>query len=226
MKKSNVKKSALIFDCDGVLVNSEEIVQTLELELLAAFGLNYDRDDFTRRFLGTSDAYFFAALSADAEERLGQPLPSSFPATLKQRARDAFKLDLRLLEGVRELITTWRGQLAVASSSSIPALAFKLAHTGIADCFGEHVYSADHVAAGKPDPAIYLHTVTNLGVDPEECVVVEDSVNGVIAAKSAGIYTVGFVGGRHCTEGHNHQLLEAGADIALSSMIEIKHHLH
>lgn len=220
-----VQKLALILDCDGVLVNSEEIVQTIELDLLAAIGLHYERDDFSRRFLGTSDEHFFAGLSADAEAKLGHPLPASFPESLRRRAREAFETELRAFEGVTRLLDEWHGQLAVASSSSIPALQNKLALAGIASFFGEHVYSADHVDAGKPNPAIYRYTATRLNVHPAACIVVEDSINGVHAAKAAGMYTVGFTGGGHCLPDHKEGLMEAGADHVADSMDGIHQHL-
>lgn len=220
-----MKHSTLVFDCDGVLVNSEEIVQGLELELLAELGLHYDRDEFSRRFLGTSDAHFLAGLSADAMERLGRPLPSSFPNMLKQRAVEAFSAQLHAFDGVTDLILSWPGQVAVASSSSLPALQYKLELTGILHYFGEHIYSADHVHAGKPDPAIYHHSAERLEVAPMDCIVIEDSVNGVLAAKAAGMHTIGFVGGLHCRDGHDELLLEAGADTVMTSMAEIKDHL-
>ena len=213
---------ALIFDCDGVLVNSEEIVQEIELELLSAHGLHYDRDEFSRRFLGVSDEYFYAALSQDSMERLGRPLPESFPETLMQTAYEAFQTDLRSFDGVREVAMNWPGLLAVASSSSISGLELKLRIAGLSSVFSSHVYSAEHVDKGKPDPAIYLHTAARLEVNSADCLVVEDSVNGVLAAKAAGMYTIGFTAGAHCRGGHEDLLVEAGADIVVETMHELR----
>lgn len=212
---------ALIFDCDGVLVNSEEIVQEIELKLLATHGLHYDREEFSRRFLGVSDEYFYAELSRDSLDKLGCPLPASFPETLVQRAYEVFQTDLRCFEGVQQAARAWPGRLAVASSSSISGLEYKLRLTGLSSIFQPHVYSAEHVEHGKPHPAIYLHTAARLNVETADCVVVEDSINGVLAAKAAGMYTIGFTAGAHCREGHDELLFEAGADRVVDTMDEL-----
>lgn len=98
------KFDALIFDCDGVLVNSEELVLIVELELLAEFGLEYNIDEFSKRFLGAADKQFFASLAEDAKAGLGQPLPPTFPEMLKSRARKSFDQHLAVIAGVHELI--------------------------------------------------------------------------------------------------------------------------
>jgi HAD superfamily hydrolase (TIGR01509 family) len=216
---------ALIFDCDGVLVNSEEIIQEIELKLLADHGLQYDRDEFSHRFLGVSDEFFYSELSADSMATLGRPLPEAFSETLKKQFLEAFQTDLRCIEGVRETVQSWNGLMAVASSSSISALDHKLRATGLSSLFLPHVYSAEHVGIGKPDPSLYLHTAARLEVETRDCIVIEDSVNGVLAAKAAGMFTVGFVGGAHCREGQDVLLIEAGADLVVQTMNELQQHL-
>ncbi len=219
------KNHALVFDCDGVLVNSEEIVQDIELELLAAHGLWYQRDEFSDRFLGVTNEHFIAALNSDSITQLGIPLPASFEASLASRARDEFQTRLRTFEGVERVIDAWPGHLAVASSSSVSGLKYKLRVTGLAARFAPHIYSAEHVGRGKPDPAIYLHAAQQLKVSPDHCIAIEDSINGVLSAKSAGMYTIGFTGGEHCRDGHDASLENAGADEVFSTMRDIHHHI-
>lgn len=212
---------ALIFDCDGVLVNSEEIVQDIELALLAEHGLEYDRDDFSRRFLGTSNEHFYAGLNADSMERLGHPLADTFGDELKARAREKFNANLRAFDGVHEVADAWWGKRAVASSSSVEGLEYKLKLTGLDALFYPHVYSAEHVGKSKPHPDIYLHAASGVATHPELCIAVEDSINGVVSAKAAGMYTVGFTGGAHCRDGHDDSLSEAGADLVVESLLDL-----
>lgn len=212
---------ALIFDCDGVLVNSEEIVQDIELELLAEHGLEYEREEFALRFLGVANDHFYRALSEDSVARLGRPLASSFADELHSRARLVFDTELKAFAGVEDVIHQWAEKLAVASSSSIAGLEYKLQKTGLKPFFDPHIYSAEHVGAGKPDPAIYLHTASHLNVQPEFCVVLEDSVNGVVSARAAGMSVVGFVAGLHCNEQQGEKLEAAGASFVVESMAEL-----
>ncbi len=211
----------LIFDCDGVLVNSEEIVQDIELELLAELGLHYDRRDFALRFLGVSNQHFQSELNADSQARLNRPLPETFFDVLHERARLGFLERLQAFPGIDAVVSEWPGHVAVASSSSISGLEFKLGHTALKPLFDPHIYSAEHVHAGKPDPAIYLHTASCLGVSPGSCIVVEDSVNGVLSAVAAGMRVVGFVAGAHCSPEQEQLLRRAGASLVVESMTDL-----
>ncbi|MFN3236441.1 MAG: HAD family hydrolase [Pseudomonadales bacterium] len=213
---------ALIFDCDGVLVNSEEIVQDIELALLAESGLHYDRSAFAQRFLGVSDEYFYRALNRDANSRLGKPLPQDFPEVLHRRARAAFQERLQAFPGTAAVLRRCTSKIAVASSSSIAGLSFKLAHTELKAHFEPHIYSAEHVAAGKPEPDIYHYAAAQIDSQPAACLVVEDSINGVLAGVAAGMTVLGFTAGAHCGAGHEAQLLAAGARKVVSSMAELQ----
>ncbi len=207
---------ALIFDCDGVLVNSEEIVQVIERQHLARVGLTYEQHDFVRRFLGLTTDAFRAELSRDAD-RLGLAAPTdAFYAAMRSAIRTAYKTELKPLPGVAPLARRWPTKLAVASSSEAASLMSKLKMTGLADIFGEHIYSADRVNAGKPDPAVFLYAARRLKVAPERCLAIEDSVNGVISATAAGMTTFGYVGGLHCLPEHTQLLADHGANAVYS----------
>lgn len=202
--------AAIIFDCDGVLVDSEAIALEAELAALAQHGMQYDPIAYRRRFLGTAEAAFFAMLDEDAAAR-AITLPATFRSDLRRRIRDAFEERLNEVPGAARAIACVTQAKAVASSSSTAGLERKLKKTALWDAFAPHVYSADLVARGKPAPDIFLHAAAALGVAPSACVVVEDSVNGVIAARAAGMVPLGFVGGGHCDDGAADALRDAGA---------------
>jgi HAD superfamily hydrolase (TIGR01509 family) len=212
---------ALIFDCDGVLVNSEHIAQEIERSLLAAVGMHYADEEFSRRFSGIAEREYRALLREDARTRFAVALAETVFEEINAAIGAAYEERLEIIAGADVLAAAWPRRKAVASSSSLGTLRFKLRKTGLDAHFGEHVYSADSVAVGKPDPAVFLHSARGLGCAPERCVVVEDSVNGVIAAKRAGMTAIGFVGGAHCLAGHADRLSANGADRVFAAHAEI-----
>jgi HAD superfamily hydrolase (TIGR01509 family) len=201
----------IIFDCDGVLVDSESIYIATELSHLAGVGVHYDRTQYVRRFMGLTPACWRAEVAADVRASTGAALPDGFFASLDAALQRALREGLRALPGVRDVITGLGRPRCVASSTPAPQLAWKLRHTGLDDLFGPHVYSADLVDRGKPAPDLFLHAATAMDVDPSACVVVEDSPNGVRAAVAAGMGVVGFAGASHCLDGHGDMLAAAGA---------------
>jgi HAD superfamily hydrolase (TIGR01509 family) len=202
---------AVLFDLDGVLVDSEILAVEVELQTLAELGLEYDLGDFKRRFLGMNDAAFRDALDADRRARLGRPLPADFLEVVHARRDAAFQTRLTAVEGAREAIEALKRPRAVATSTSAAFLKRKLDLTGLAPLFGPHAYSADLVARGKPHPDIYLYAAERLGADPAKSLALEDSVNGVRSAVSAGMTVWGFAGGGHMDAEAAARLLQAGA---------------
>ena len=200
---------AVIFDCDGVLVDSETLALEVELEVLAELGLTFDRDDYVLRFMGLSTEAFHAAMDAEAQQRLGRAI--SVEVRGSGRLRDVMVARLTEVPGATEAVMTLRLPKAIASSGSRQGLERKLRQTGLWDHFAPHVYSADHVANAKPAPDLFLHAAAALGVLPAECLVLEDSVNGVIAARAAGMTVWGFLGGGHAHGRLGARLTEAGA---------------
>lgn len=205
--------SAVIFDCDGVLVDSEVLAIRGERTALAELGLDYSPEDYVRRFVGLHDAAFFEALAADYAGRFSSPPPADFEElVLAGRRREMAALApvagaAQALEDSRRIV----GAIAVASSSRAHFLESKLKRMGLWEKAAPHVYSADLVAHGKPAPDIFLHAAERIGVDPRACLVVEDSENGVRAGRAAGMIVCGFTGGGHCFDGHGARLLAAGA---------------
>ena len=203
--------NAVIFDCDGVLVNSESLILEVELAGLAEIGLTYARADFITRFLGMGEADFEAALDADHHAAFGAPLPAGFFDHLYERRIAAVERDVRAIDGAKAFAQSLIGPKAVASSSKTKALAMKLERSGLASLFGAHVYSADRVANAKPAPDLFVHAAEQLGAPPTDCLVIEDSEHGVRAAVAAGMACWGFTGGGHCPPGHDRRLSQAGA---------------
>ena len=213
--------SAIIFDCDGVLVNSESIHVALELKHLAELGLVYERADYVHRMKGRSWPDFLAALSNDHHAAFGTPLPESFSSQLSGAVWKAFEDELRAMEGASELLDRLTHPRAVASSSGHRALRTKLEMTGLLSFVEPHVVSCDHVENAKPAPDIFLHTAELLDVAPETCLVIEDSVNGVIGARAAGVTVWGYTG--DATEDSNlpERLRDAGASNVFAHHDEI-----
>jgi beta-phosphoglucomutase-like phosphatase (HAD superfamily) len=201
---------AVIFDCDGVLVDSEVLALEVELEVLAELGLTFDRDDYVLRFMGLSTADFHAAMDEEARKRLGRPVSADVRGS--DRLRAVMIAQLTEVTGATDVVRALTLPKAIASSGSAPGLERKLKQTGLWDHFAPHVYSADHVARAKPAPDLFLHAAAALGMAPADCLVIEDSVNGVTAGRAAGMTVWGFLGGGHAHEGLAARLKAAGAE--------------
>ncbi len=204
--------SAVIFDCDGVLVDSEILAQEVERAVLSEIGLHYDAHDFTVRFMGRSDKAFYAMLDADGRARLGRSIEHEIRGPMSTRYKEAIGTRLAEVPGALRAVAAVRHLKAVASSSAEINLENKLRRTQMWDHFAPHVYSADHVEHAKPAPDLFLHAAQALGVAPAQCLVIEDSVNGVLAARAAGMRVWGFLGGGHMTPRMAAPLTEAGAE--------------
>ena len=201
---------AVIFDCDGVLVDSEKLALEVELEVLAGLGLIFERDDYVLRFMGLSTDAFHAAIDEEAQRRLGRSIAQEVRGS--ERLRQVMIAHLTEVPGALQAIVALNLPKAIASSGSRAGLERKLKQTGLWDHFVPHVYSADHVARAKPAPDLFLLAAEELGVAPKDCLVLEDSVNGVTAARAAGMTVWGFLGGGHVHDGLGPRLLSAGAE--------------
>lgn len=204
---------AIIFDCDGVLVDSEVLAIRGERAALEALGLAYTPEDYVRRFVGLHDAAFFDQLRDDHRLRLGAPAPADFEErVLDGRRREMHALSIIAGADAALIAAKARfGRIAVASSARAIFLESKLKRMGLFDFAAPHVYSADLVAAGKPAPDIFLYAAAKIGAEPSRCLVLEDSFNGVKAGLAAGMTVWGFTGGGHCYAGYGERLAEAGA---------------
>ena len=202
--------SAIIFDCDGVLVDSEIIAVEIEMAALAEIGLPYGLDEYKARFMGASTAAFHAAVDADYLAKTGTALPAGFRDLVRDRYRAAAHR-LAAVPGARAAVEAVSLPKAVASSSTEAALDEKLRLAALWDLFAPHIFSADHVANAKPAPDLFLYAADALKVDPCACLVIEDSINGVTAARAAGMTAWGFTGGSHMDDATRRRLTAAGA---------------
>lgn len=213
---------AIIFDNDGVLVDSEVIHVAVERELLSELGLEYSHEAYMVRFVGLSNADYRAEVGLDYARLVGGTFPLDFGTRLYERVWPRIRAELSPMEGVSALVQAFNGKVAVGSSAPSDRLCEKLKLTSLSKHFEPHIYSADHVSRGKPEPDLFLHAAAQLGITPSHCVVVEDSIHGVIAAKAAGMTPIGFAGGGHADQGLSGRLFEAGAVIVVKSHSEIQ----
>jgi HAD superfamily hydrolase (TIGR01509 family) len=203
---------AIIFDCDGVLVDSEVLAIRGERTALGGLGLHYTPEEYVRRFVGLHDGLFFDHLRADYLATHDRAAPEDFEdMVLAGRRREMG--GLTAVNGADGALAAARarGPIAVASSSRAHFLDGKLKRMGLYDLAAPHVYSADLVEHGKPAPDIFLYAAEKLGAAPARCLVLEDSVNGVRAGLAAGMTVWGFTGGGHCYDGYAARLADAGA---------------
>jgi HAD superfamily hydrolase (TIGR01509 family) len=178
----------VIFDCDGVLVDSDRISLRIQAERISALGLATTYEDCVRDFLGLGMP---ATLQVIAE-RLGRPVPEDWVAELDAAVREAFARELTPVPGVTEALDRIEAPTCVASSGSHDKMRLTLGLTGLYDRFAGRIFSGDEVERGKPAPDLFLHAAAEMSVRPERCVVVEDSPFGVTAAKAAGMRVLGF----------------------------------
>jgi HAD superfamily hydrolase (TIGR01509 family) len=204
----------VIFDCDGVLVDSELIFARILAECLTAADFSTSIDEAIILGFGTNRA----ALSAAVASQFGRPLPDTFFETFAARSAAAFELELSPMAGVEDLLAELPLPRCVASNGHLARVRQRLAMTGLLPFFDPHVFSAIQVTHGKPAPDLFLFAAERLGAAPEDCIVVEDSIPGVEAAVAARMPVVGFCGGGHCPEGHAAQLRAAGCSQVFARM--------
>jgi HAD superfamily hydrolase (TIGR01509 family) len=181
----------VIFDCDGVLLDSERLAVKVEVELLAELGWPLTEAEIIERFMGRSDASMYAEIEA----HIGRPLPDNWAGYAASHYRAAFEAELTPVEGIVEALEEISIPSCVASSSTHEKLEHSLRLVGLYDRFEGRIFSATEVAHGKPAPDLFLHAAQAMGVPPPGCVVIEDSRYGVEAARAAGMRVVGFAGG-------------------------------
>ena len=187
----NTAPSLVIFDCDGVLVDSERLGVRVEAEALAELGWPLTEQEVVERFMGRTSE----AMRADVEAHLGRPLHPDWVAELDRRYEAVFRTELQAVDGVADTLDRLAIPTCVASSADHAKLRLTLGLTGLLDRFEGRIFSAQDVARGKPEPDLFLHAARTMGATPATSVVVEDSVPGVLAARAAGMRVLGYSGG-------------------------------
>lgn len=186
-------KRLVIFDCDGVLIDSEIISAQMLVDELARLGVSIDLAYVARHFLGRSYPTVMATIRRDFH----LDLPPEFEDQYRARLLDAFERDLRIMPHVAPVLARLALPLCVATSSSPMRAALSLSLVGLGHLAGPRLFTASMVQHGKPAPDLFLHAARVCGVIPAECLVIEDSLTGVRAARAAGMEVWRFVGGSH-----------------------------
>ena len=200
---------AIIFDFDGVLLESEFEGNRQLAELLTDLGHRHSVEDALERYVGLAGKDFFATI----EKHIGEPLPPAFFERRKEQSIRALQEGVRAVAGAVDFVRSLPPDLprAVASSSSTRWLHGHLDHLGLRDAFGDHVYSGnEHVERGKPEPDLYLYAASQLGADIRRSVILEDSAIGVTGALASGAHVIGLAAGTHCLDGHDDMLRSLG----------------
>ncbi|MFJ2404197.1 HAD family hydrolase [Streptomyces xanthochromogenes] len=181
----------VIFDCDGVLVDSERIAARVQVAPGAELGWPLTEDEVVDRFIGRSHA----AIREQVAARLGEDTAATWSERFEQLHREAVDADLAPVEGLPEALDALTLPTCIASSGSHDKMRHTLGRTGLYERFAGRIFSATEVSHGKPAPDLFLHAARQMGVDPAACVVVEDSQPGVRAARAAGMRSFGYAGG-------------------------------
>lgn len=212
---------AIIFDFDGVLLESEYEGNVQLAESLTELGHPTSIDHALRYFTGLSGGDFIAAI----EGHTGEPLPPRFHELREAENERVLRDGIAAVTGAVDFVRSLPPAIpkAVASSSTTHWIRTHLAHLGLGAVFGEHIYSGhEHVARGKPAPDIYLHAAAQLEIPIERCAIIEDSEVGATGALASGARVIGLVAGRHCSDGHEQRLRDLGVTEIASGFDQVR----
>jgi HAD superfamily hydrolase (TIGR01509 family) len=190
-----MKYNCIIFDCDGVLVDSEAISAKVFQQMIAELGFNLDFETILEQITGTSmkdNLEFFS-------EKINGELPADFETDFRKRSYEAFKTDIKPINGIPDLLKKIKTPVAVASSGPVEKIKLNLTTTKLIQFFGDNIFSSYDIGSWKPEPEIYLHAAKKMGFKPGECAVIEDSLPGIQAAKAGGFDVFGFANDKNKT---------------------------
>ena len=204
----------IIFDCDGVLVDSEILSCGTDARMMSEAGFPITQEDLFQNYIGWPKPKIFDAVA----ERRGAPWPDDLLARAEAVLYERIPNELLPVDGVAEFLAALDVPFAVASSSSVHKLRLSLDTCDLTRFFDGHIYSAEQVARGKPAPDVFLLAASQIGSDPADTLVIEDSPAGITAARRAGMRAIGFAGGSHCLPSHADRLMAAGA-------VTVVHHM-
>ncbi|RYC15346.1 HAD family hydrolase [Ciceribacter ferrooxidans] len=208
-----------IFDCDGVLVDSEIIAARVESKLLNEAGYPISVEEMGERFAGMTWKNILLSVEKEIDIPLSASLLDKSETLLDQR----LAREVKIIEGVSFALSRIEGPRCICSNSSVHRLDSMLTKVGLKEQFAPNIFSAKDLGADrvKPKPDIYLHALSQMGVAAKKAVVVEDSVHGVHAARDAGIRVIGFTGASHTYPSHADRLTDAGAETVISRMVDL-----
>lgn len=215
-----MRPGGLIFDFDGVLLESEFELNRLTAELLTGLGHPTSFEEAIEHYTGLAGRHVIEKIEA----RIGRQLPDEFHDRMSEASRRALADGIEPIGGAVEFVRKLPPDLprAIASSSSTRWVRTHLAHLGLSDAFEPHIYSGrEHVSRGKPEPDLYLHAAECVGADIHRTVVVEDSKVGVTGALASGARVIGLAAGSHCLDGHADMLRALGVKEVASSFDQV-----
>ena len=209
----------IIFDCDGVLVDSEIIAAEVESKLLTEAGYPIGVEEMGERFAGMTWQNILLTIEREAAIPLSASLLDKSEKLLDAR----LARDVKVIDGVKFALSRLRKPYCICSNSSSHRLDMMLSKVGLKEIFAPHIFSAKDLGPDrvKPKPDIFLHGAAQFGADPARTLVVEDSVHGITGARAAGMRVVGFTGASHSYPSHADRLTEAGAETVISRMSEL-----
>ena len=207
----------IIFDCDGVLVDSEVISCCAHAEMLTRHGYPITSDQVFDRFLGRS----MRKATLEIEAELGRRLPEDFQTQVYAEIFRLFAASLEATPHIDEVLTAIVTPVCVASSGPPEKIRTSLNHVGLYDRFAPHIFSAVQVSNGKPAPDLFLFAAGQMQASPARCLVIEDSVAGVTGARAAGMTVLGYHGGSHCRPNTADTLRAAGAAVTFGDMRQL-----
>lgn len=207
-----------ILDCDGVLIDSEIVASRAMSKALTKAGFPLSVDDLISRFTGMTDEQICAVLSKESGRAMPEGLAGAVAAELDEQLAS-----VKPIAGVEDMLDRIEGPFCVCSNSRMSRLRLSLGAVGLFDRLMPNIFSAVEVGsrAPKPAPDVYLHGARQMGFDPADCVVVEDSVHGVAGGVAAGMRVIGFTGASHSWRGHAEALMDAGAETVVRKLSEV-----
>lgn len=209
--------SLVIFDCDGVLVDSEIISNRLLSEALTGQGIPISEAECHARFTGIAMRSIIAMVEAET----GRKLPADFETTVRAHDLEVFARELQPISHIRDALERISLPVCVASSGAPEKIRHSLTITGLLPFFEPHLFSAHMVARGKPAPDVFLLAAERMGANPRDCCVVEDSEAGIQGALAAGMRVLGFAGGGHAGPGYAGMLEKCGPDAVFDDMRDL-----
>ena len=208
----------LIFDCDGVVLDSMVLHTEVEAESYASLGIMIEAAELVRRFSGVSQEEVSRTLSR--ETHISVPL--DFDELVEQQKEKAFTARLEAIPGISDALKALDHMpRCIASGTGVSGLKHMLGVTGLYDSFAPHIYSSEMVTRGKPAPDLFLFAADRMGYMPQDCFVIEDGTAGIEAGVAAGMRVLGFTGGSHCGSDHASRLEAAGAEFVFCDMREL-----
>lgn len=208
----------VLFDNDGTIVDSEIIAVRIMLRMLKPFGLEMSEREYSHRFPGLRERDIMAIL----KQEYGIAPPEDFLLQLRAEHIRLFERELRTVPGMHRFFKTLKTPKSMVSNGSVQHVVRSLRRVRLHHALDGQIFSAEHVERPKPHPDIYEYALRQLDLRPGEAVVVEDSVTGVLAAKQAGLFVVGFLGATHIFDGHEERLRQGGADAIAAEANELK----